>query len=82
MTPVATSTRTTLNPTAPRTLPARGAWSPNCATNAWPTWPKAGAREKSKPSEDECTANTATGLGGTPGDAASSGDGVRFPGET
>jgi hypothetical protein len=55
MMPLLTSTRTTVNPTGARVFPVTGAWSPNWATKACPTKPKAGLREKSKPFDEECT---------------------------
>src|SRR5215218_8256178 len=79
ITPVRTSTRTTLNPTGESTLPTFGAMSPNCATNASPTWPNASLREKSRPFDDEWTPSTAVGRGGMPGRVASTTPGAGLP---
>src|SRR5690606_18211783 len=73
--PVATSTRTTWKPTGWSTFPTSGAMSPNWATNASPSNPKAALVEKSRPLEEEWTPRWAAGRGGSLGTSARRGAG-------
>src|SRR5918911_747446 len=58
------STRATLKPTGVLGRVVTGATSPNSATKASPSKPKAGSRQKSNPFGAACGAKVAKGLGG------------------